>query len=237
MEAMIPQAEAAAGRQLMLRCRGVKPGGRDEPTFYGEPRQRADYAVRFFPEILCSALLDVGCGERHLAPYARGVYVGVDRRAPADVRADLERGALPFADGSFDAVACLDVLEHLDRPHEACAELARVTRRWVLISLPNAYDLTHRWSFVRGRGLPRRYGLPEHPPAERHKWTFGYSEAERFARTRPGLRLVRERPYYPPRRHPLRPLMTHLNRRGRRLWPNLLALAYWALLERTEASR
>lgn len=205
--------------------------------FYLDPRQRAAWAAARFPEITAGSLLDVGCGGRHLAEHARGLYVGVDRRAPADVRADLERGALPFADASFDAVACLDVLEHLDRPHEACAELGRVARRWVLISLPNAYDLTHRWSFVRGRGLPRRYGLPEHPPAERHKWTFGYGEAERFARTRPGLKLARERPYYPPRRRPLRPLLRLLNRSGRRLWPDLLALAYWALLERTEASR
>jgi hypothetical protein len=74
----------------------------------------------------------------------------------------------------------------LDRPHETCAELARVARRWVLIS------------------------LPEHPPTER--------------------------PYYPPRRHALGPLMATLNRRGARLWPDLLALAYWALLERPASS-
>jgi SAM-dependent methyltransferase len=204
--------------------------------FYLDPRQRAAWAAAHFPEVVTGTLLDVGCGGRHLAQHVGGFYAGVDRREPADLRADLERGALPFRDASFDSVACLDVLEHLDRPHEACAELARVARRWVLISLPNAYDLTHRWSFLRGRGLPRRYGLPESPPAERHKWTFGYSEAERFARSRPGLRLARERPYYPPRRHALGPLMASLNRRGSRLWPDLLALAYWALLERTGAS-
>ncbi len=98
-----------------------------------------------------STLLDVGCGFGHflkvardargiggigveLAPekveYARRV-LGVDARvASVD--------ALPFPDRAFDAVCALEVVEHLplgpyDRGRE---ELARVARRWVLISVP-----------------------------------------------------------------------------------------------------
>ncbi|MEE9219301.1 MAG: class I SAM-dependent methyltransferase [Acidobacteriota bacterium] len=203
-----------------------------EPVFYRDRRERAAYAAAHFPEALQGRVLDVGCGERHVAEFVRGAYVGLDRRSPADVRSDLERDRLPFEDASFDAVLCLDVLEHMDAPHALCSEMARVSRRWVLLSLPNAYDLTQRWSFVRGRGLPRRYGLPPAPPPERHKWVFGYSEARRFARARPDLRVARERAYYPPRGHGLGRWMAYLNRRGRAWWPDLLALSYWALLER-----
>ncbi len=202
------------------------------PTFYRDRRERAAYAAAYFPEIVQGHVLDLGCGERHVADHARGQYIGADRRAPTDVRIDLDTGVLPFADSSFDAILCLDVLEHLDRPHEICAEMARISRRWVLISLPNAHELTQRWAFLVGRGLPRRYGLPEEAPAERHKWTFGFSDARRFARTRPGLRVVRERAYYPPRGHGMRRWMSFLNRHGRTVWPDLLALSFWALMER-----
>ena len=204
-----------------------------EPVFYRDRRERAAFAAARFPEAVSGRVLDVGAGERHLAAHVRGDYVGIDRRPPAQVRADLERGGLPFADASFDAVVCLDVLEHLEQPHALCAEMARVSRSWVLISLPNAYELTQRWSFLRGRGLPRRYGLPPAAPPERHKWVFGYSEARRFAHTRPGLRVARELAYYPPRGHGLRAWMARLNRSGRARFPDLLALAYWALLVKT----
>jgi SAM-dependent methyltransferase len=205
-----------------------------QPIFYRDRRERAAYAAAQFPEIIEGSVLDVGCAERHLAQHVRGRYTGADRRPPADVRLDLEDTGLPFTDAAFDAVVCLDVLEHVDRPHHLCAEMTRVSRRWLLVSLPNAYEMTQRWSFLRGRGLPRRYGLPETAPVERHKWVFGFSEARRFARSRPNLRPVRERAYYPPRGHGLRGWMARLNRRGRWVWPDLLALAYWGLFERSD---
>jgi SAM-dependent methyltransferase len=43
---------------------------------------------------------------------------------------------LPFEDGSFDLVLCCEVLEHVERPREALAEVARVGRDFVLISTP-----------------------------------------------------------------------------------------------------
>jgi SAM-dependent methyltransferase len=223
----------------MLRCRSIVElipalGGAlsGAPIFYRDPRERALYAATHFPEAMAGSLLDVGCGGRHLAALTRGFYVGIDRRPPADLCIDLETPVLPFANASFDAAVCLDVLEHLDSPHALCEEMARVSRRWVLVSLPNAYELTQRWSFLKGRGLPRRHGLPPVPPPERHKWVFGYSEARRFAHARPALTVVRERAYYPPRRHGFGGWMVRLNRDGRPRLPDLFALTYWALLER-----
>jgi ubiquinone/menaquinone biosynthesis C-methylase UbiE len=43
---------------------------------------------------------------------------------------------LPFADGTFELVLCTDLLEHLDDPKRAMHELVRVSKRWVLISVP-----------------------------------------------------------------------------------------------------
>ena len=51
------------------------------------------------------------------------------------VQADLD-GPLPFADGLFDTTICLDVLEHVKDDAYTIRELARVTRRRLLIAVP-----------------------------------------------------------------------------------------------------
>jgi len=96
-------------------------------------------------------LLDVGCGEgvvlRHLDRSLRGVTaVGLDvdgtglRVAQSQNSVSLVQGSiysLPCAARSFDLVLCCEVLEHVEQPHAALAELARVSSRHVLLSVPN----------------------------------------------------------------------------------------------------
>jgi len=43
---------------------------------------------------------------------------------------------LPYPDKSFDLVVCCEVLEHLEKPRQGLAELARVARRNVILSTP-----------------------------------------------------------------------------------------------------
>ena len=45
--------------------------------------------------------------------------------------------ALEREDASADLVICLEVLEHLDDPARGLAELARVARRAIIVSVPN----------------------------------------------------------------------------------------------------
>ena len=50
---------------------------------------------------------------------------------------------LPFKDGSFDVVLCVEVLEHLRAGSlfQACSELIRTSRQYVLIGVPYKQDI------------------------------------------------------------------------------------------------
>ena len=163
---------------------------------------------------------------RELLPLER--YTGVDVGGAPDLRLDLERaGGLPFEDRQFAACVCSDVLEHLDNLHAMFAELARVTDRYLLVSLPNNWANARR-PIERGRGRLAHYGLPLDPPPDRHTWFFGFDEARDFLVAqceRQPLRLLalvaNDKPRHPLVRGARRlryPGMRYLNRYAHTLW-------------------
>ena len=100
-----------------------------------------------------ASVLDVGCGEGVLTEQwaerlGGGRVVGIDLDDPklrsewaARSRPNLEYravepGDLPFADGEFDLVAAIEVLEHVPDPERTLAEMRRVAGRWLLVSVP-----------------------------------------------------------------------------------------------------
>ena len=71
-------------------------------------------------------IANVGAGEDRRVFGARTIRI--DAHAPdADVRADLD-GRLPFEDASFDGALCTEVLEHVRRPDQVLAEIARILK-------------------------------------------------------------------------------------------------------------
>jgi SAM-dependent methyltransferase len=101
----------------------------------------------FLPQ-LHGAVLDVGCGRkpyRHLCPAER--YVGVEIDTPATRalgEADVfyDGRVLPFPGGSFDAVLCSQVLEHVFAPKDFLGEIHRVLRPGgrLLLTVPFSWD-------------------------------------------------------------------------------------------------
>jgi SAM-dependent methyltransferase len=97
------------------------------------------------------SVLDIGARygyiTRKLAERA-GSVTALDLEMPLvdDPRVRCVQGdatALAFADSSFDLVFCAEVLEHIPSPdlERACREMARVSRRWVLIGVPYKQDI------------------------------------------------------------------------------------------------
>jgi SAM-dependent methyltransferase len=100
------------------------------------------------------SLLDVGCGEgvlthqwaQRLGDERRVVGIDLDdpalhaewakRTAPNLEYRVMKAENLPFADREFDAATAIEVLEHVPDAEHTVAEMARVARRWLLVSVP-----------------------------------------------------------------------------------------------------
>ncbi len=146
---------------------------------YNSREERADYTYKKYGRFLQGRLLDVGCGDAYLRELVSSEYVGIDIAGNPDVIFDFEQGKLPFWDNSFDCVVCTDVLEHLEKIHGIFFELARVTRKYVIISLLNNWNPLFR-NILKGETASKFYGLPVEKPKDRHKWFFNYEEAKNF---------------------------------------------------------
>lgn len=104
------------------------------------------YAISF------SSVLDAGCGEGvplslaySISPDSKQFGFDLDKRR-VEICAQTVQIAhlfvanahnIPVTDESFDVVMCLETLEHVGEPLLAVAEIARVTKRYALFSVPN----------------------------------------------------------------------------------------------------
>jgi ubiquinone/menaquinone biosynthesis C-methylase UbiE len=144
----------------------------DERHWWYRGRRRVlRAAIERLPLPPGARLLDAGCGSgRMLVELARyGEVTGVDvsweavaaarARGHDVVRAPVE--AMPFPDGAFDVVTCLDVIEHTADDLATLAELRRVTRPGgLLIATVPAYQALWSWHDEVNRHF-RRYDRAE----------------------------------------------------------------------------
>jgi ubiquinone/menaquinone biosynthesis C-methylase UbiE len=95
------------------------------------------------------SVLEVGCGPGDLAARIvppQVIYLGMDIEAQQIEIASQRYPHLSFAIGSvydlplesksYDLIIACEVLEHLEDPLQGLSEIARVAKKWVLISVP-----------------------------------------------------------------------------------------------------
>lgn len=148
---------------------------------YSGRHEKAEFVAEEFSEKIQNKTLDVGADSQNLKPYVEklgGVYTGVGF-GNCDLEIDLDSNALPFANGCFNCVLCLDTLEHLEHAHFIFDELCRVSEKWVIISLPNPYGTLFSGLTKKQPDL-KFYGLPRERPSDRHRWFFNINDATHF---------------------------------------------------------
>lgn len=126
------------------------------------------------------SLIDVGCGEgvltrRWASEHMNGGrIVGIDLEDPklqsewaADPGPDhleFKTGVadkLPFADNEFQIATAMEVLEHVPDPEKTLAEMARVSSKWILASVPRE-PIWRMVNIARGAYLKDLGNTPGH---------------------------------------------------------------------------
>jgi glycosyltransferase involved in cell wall biosynthesis/2-polyprenyl-3-methyl-5-hydroxy-6-metoxy-1,4-benzoquinol methylase len=122
------------------------------------------------------SVLDIGCGSgeglKLLSDRAR-TAMGIDldaRLTRPDVHVEI-KSIEEMPDKSFDAVVCLDVIEHVTNDRAFAAHLVRVARRLVIVTTPN-YTMSRNQN---------PYHVREYTPREFERIFEGYGDVTLYA--------------------------------------------------------
>ncbi len=181
------------------------------------------------------SILDIGCRGKELKALLSNVgrYQGIDLESSDEVVAHDLENPVPMEDGSFDVVVALDVVEHVENSHQLVSELLRISRKKVIISLPNMYHWRFRINVLLGRDIGGKYKFPAHPVKDRHRWLTSYNSSRNFiVENSPGyeveiLSIVIERK---------NKLFQVIDYMGSKLLPNLFAYGGMYVLTKKKSS-
>ena len=131
-------------------------------------------------------VLDIGCGKRKIEPDAIGIDMSPD--SAAEHVWNLDEYPWPLESGAFERIHMSHVIEHLEDPMRAMAEVYRVARdnADVFVTTPhfsshNSYtDPTHRrhlaaasFDYFTGKDFPTFAGSPYRFDVVKVELTFG----------------------------------------------------------------
>lgn len=148
----------------------------------------------------CSRILDVGCGEGFTLKKLKERGIGKNTEGIDYSKDAIEIGKtiypdlklfegnvynLFYKDKTFDLSICTEVLEHLDDPAEAVREIKRVTKKYIIFSVPNEPFFIMA-NFLRGKYL-KNFG--NHPEHINHWTSIGF---ESFLKNQ-GLKIIKSK--------------------------------------------
>jgi 2-polyprenyl-3-methyl-5-hydroxy-6-metoxy-1,4-benzoquinol methylase len=128
------------------------------------------------------SVLDVGCGEGFTLERLRKAKIGkhlegvdyldlaIKLGKKEHPNLILKKGSiydLKYKANSFDVVICSEVLEHVEDPQKGLEELVRVSKKYVVLSVPNE-PFFMLGNLVRGKNVTRFGNDIEHI----NHWTF-----------------------------------------------------------------
>ena len=135
----------------------------DRKHYYIEEYDTLETFIRYFYQIDQTRklnpknILEIGIGNKTVSNYFKqhGMEVTTcdfDKNLEPDYIADIRE--LPFEDNSFDVVLASEILEHLpwESVDSALAELRRVSKKYVIISIPHAtcfFEFVIKFSLIK----------------------------------------------------------------------------------------
>lgn len=131
-------------------------------------------------------------------------------------------GGIPFGDGTFYVVSMLDLLEHIYSPGDLLREAVRVSKKYIIISVPNFSSLPARIQTILGN-------VPENNrPNKGHVFWFNYFILKNLAKEA-GLNFVQVKVntfwqnYF---------VLGSVIKFLAKIWPSLFALSFVVKLEK-----
>lgn len=118
-----------------------------------------------------SHVLDVGSGDGALADFLQKQNecdvtcldvseVAIERVKTLGLKGivvDIEK-SLPFPDKSFDYAVASEVIEHISRSEDLLREMARVSKKYIIISIPNTGFWKYRLGLLFGH-FPKQWAM------------------------------------------------------------------------------
>ena len=133
-------------------------------------------------------LLDIGCRDMILKKYLIGKYkyIGIDyqinlKKSKNFINFNLENGIPRIA--NIDIITAIDVLEHLENIHDVFSSLFLLSKKKIVIALPNMAYYKFRVNFFLTGDLSGKYNFTDNKIFDRHRWIPTYRSIDKFVRT------------------------------------------------------
>ena len=132
--------------------------------------------INVIKPLKAKTILDVGCGEgfslnklneNNIGEKLEGIdyskeAISIGKKLFPNLL--LKQGSiydLPYKDNTFDLVLCTEVLEHLENPKKGLQEILRMSKKYILVSVPNE-PFFMMSNFLRGKNVMRFGNDSEH---------------------------------------------------------------------------
>ena len=147
---------------------------------------RTEYVAKKLGKLNGDKVLDIGCREMILKKYLEGNfnYLGLDYISKKSNTSDfinhnLEKG-IPDNLDNIDIIVALDVLEHIENIHDVYKEFFSITKKTVVVALPNMAYYKFRINFLIKGVLSGKYIFSEKKILDRHRWIPNYQSIDKF---------------------------------------------------------